>query len=278
MSSMYMIKVFITFVLINSYIFHLLDYSEEDWPDTCKGNKQSPIDFDSKYDYNRTNDFFKIVENSYKEIKNYQLEFDHNYFYMLKMKNITDGGYIIVKKNNLFYKYNFIQMHWHSKSEHTNAGVRYDMELHLVHSKDVEWFKKNNSLTLDPDESNSLLAIGTWFLANRTAKDNSIILSIDFRYHMPLTINLNLNQLADPAKTYYFYEGSLTTPVCSQTVNWIVMRKPEIMSSMQLLVMRSLLASHHPKGSNRSVKLLNERKLYIVNYDKSDESHLKFLR
>ena len=54
--------------------------------------------------------------------------------------------------------------------------------------------------------------------------------------------------------TTYRYEGSLTTPPCSEGVKWLVMTTPIEMSPEQVAQFRAIL-----HGNNRPVQPLNGR-------------------
>ena len=66
--------------------------------------------------------------------------------------------------------------------------------------------------------------------------------------------NLNLNLPANH-KDYFHYSGSLTTPPCSENVNWIVFKEPITLSLEQVKVLRSLM----PVNNYRNEQPLNDR-------------------
>jgi carbonic anhydrase len=70
-------------------------------------------------------------------------------------------------------------------------------------------------------------------------------------------------------KNYYNYVGSLTTPACSEGINWFLMANPLYLSSAQVLAFTSVLAQEQngvvgmSRGAdNRLVQPLNGRPVY----------------
>ena len=65
---------------------------------------------------------------------------------------------------------------------------------------------------------------------------------------------------------YYRYNGSLTTPPCTEGINWINMANPMTLSSRQLLAFTQLLATEQAgtsRGSdNRLIQPINSRVIY----------------
>ncbi len=47
-------------------------------------------------------------------------------------------------------------------------------------------------------------------------------------------VNINASDLLPKDQDYYRYYGSLTTPPCSETVNWIVLKQPLEISNQQV--------------------------------------------
>ncbi|CAI8583855.1 unnamed protein product [Vicia faba] len=96
---------------------------KKEWA-TCKnGVMQSPIDMSSN--------IVRVVPKLDELKKNYkpQNAIIRNRGHDIQLKWQGDAGSININATEFFLR----QMHWHSPSEHTINGQRYDMELHMVH-------------------------------------------------------------------------------------------------------------------------------------------------
>ena len=71
--------------------------------------------------------------------------------------------------------------------------------------------------------------------------------------HYP-PVKVDVDALLPAGGTSYRYDGSLTTPPCSEGVSWIVMRTPIELSSEQVAEFTRLI-----KDNNRPVQKLNGR-------------------
>ncbi|WP_115573781.1 carbonic anhydrase [Xanthomonas campestris] len=121
-------------------------------------------------------------------------------------------------------QYDALQLHFHHPSEHLLNGRRFPMEAHIVHQ--------------GPDGALGVLAI--FF---ETGKANPAFQRVIDA--MPSDKN-QTRQVADalvrasdflpPAnqRSFYRYEGSLTTPPCSETVDWVVLSQPVQVSREQI--------------------------------------------
>ena len=67
--------------------------------------------------------------------------------------------------------------------------------------------------------------------------------------------------LLPPAGTTFRYSGSLTTPPCTESVNWLLMTTPVELSAEQLTALDSLFEG----GNNRPGQPINDRALLADN-------------
>ena len=109
---MKLLKVLLLYIL-TEFIFCVLDYTGANWPDSCKGNRQSPIDFTNSFKYKQDSDYIKLLERNYDNLSG-QLSLRNQISFGF---NITDQVTLWVEKNSIKYKYNLIDIHIHVLSE-----------------------------------------------------------------------------------------------------------------------------------------------------------------
>ena len=153
--------------------------------------------------------------------------------------NYDDGSFIDIEGT----RYDLVQFHFHIPSEHTFNGQFSAMEMHLVHeSSDGEF-----------------AVIGVMINEGR----NNDILDLIWDHLPPdegprktIGININVFDLLPPERQTYLYNGSLTTPPCSEGIIWLVMNAPIEASKSQIKAFQHIFNSN-----NRPVQLLHNRKV-----------------
>jgi carbonic anhydrase len=110
-------------------------------------------------------------------------------------------------------EYKFAQFHFHRPSEHAVGGRSFPMEVHFVHQNDA----------------GGLAVIGA-LMATGQANPvfNKIVATMPAKEGPPVKADpaINPNGLLPANRTYYGYAGSLTTPGCAETVQWLVLTEP----------------------------------------------------
>ncbi|MCL4154363.1 UNVERIFIED_CONTAM: hypothetical protein GTU68_010417 [Idotea baltica] len=141
-------------------------------------------------------------------------------------------------------EYIFAQFHFHwgidstQGSEHTIDGVRYPLELHLVHYKAS--YVTIAEAVKHPD---GLAVLGVLFQVSET--DNaaftplinalSDIIDPDTMADVPATTPLSAYLPINKSK-FYRYLGSLTTPTCNEVVIWTVFSDTVSISESQVQI------------------------------------------
>ena len=138
-------------------------------------------------------------------------------------------------------KYYLKQIHFHTPSENQINGVSYPMEAHLVHA----------------NSAGDLAVVGVMF---ELGEDN-IVLNKLLR-NMPENAGDN-NKLKSEVlgydilpsnQDYYRFNGSLTTPPCTEGVKWFVLKTPVSISKSQLADFDAAMPTN-----NRPIQNINSR-------------------
>jgi carbonic anhydrase len=138
-------------------------------------------------------------------------------------------------------RYTLIQFHFHVPSEHTIGGKPAAAELHLVHRNPKGQLAVIGVL-MEPGAENAALA-PLW--AHLPAKAGPV---------QKTDARINAADLLPAARTTYRYDGSLTTPPCSEGVKWMVMTTPITLSDQQLASLKAIL-----HGNSRPVQAIDGR-------------------
>lgn len=198
----------------------------------ASGQRQSPIDLtDAKVQQEEVLDFH------YEPSKLNLINNGHT------IQQDYDPGSYVRYQDKVF---KLAQFHFHSKSEHTVDGHYADLEMHLVHKAD----------------DGELLVVGMLF--NKGAP--SLFLNAFWSY-LPeeegeiyqSDKELNAATVLPNEHVFFSYSGSLTTPPCTEGVNWFVFAEPRTLSAEQLEVFRDLYS-----GNFRPLQLRNARPLLLL--------------
>ncbi|XP_017314972.1 carbonic anhydrase 4 [Ictalurus punctatus] len=207
----------------------------------CGGNRQSPINI--------------VTKKTKKESSLTAFKFtgyDKIFTSMLKNNGRTVSLDIplgaTVSEGNLLHTYNAIQLHFHwgnngsPGSEHTLDGEQYPMELHILHLKDT-YIAVEDAL----NDTTGQAILGFFFEESDSEnKEYSAFIAAlaqvqDAEGQTELAISLNSLILSERMLgAYYRYEGSETTPGCSETVIWTMFEQPIPLSRDQLAAFSTL--------------------------------------
>ena len=134
------------------------------------------------------------------------------------------------------HEFELKQFHFHAPSENRIEGKSYPMEAHLVHA-DADGNLAVVAVMITEGGDNYTLS-KIWEQMPEKAGDKQ-----------ELKEPVNVEGLLPESRDYYMYNGSLTTPPCTEGVLWLVMKQPVTVSSSQIKKFRHLMR----KRSNHTV-------------------------
>lgn len=151
--------------------------------------------------------------------------------------NVEPGSFLTLDG----VRYELKQFHFHSPSENEIDERLYAMEAHLVHG----------------DKDGHLAVIGVLFQLGTA--DPAIAEVFKSATQSPgrrvLATPIDTNRLLPGSRAYYEFEGSFTTPPCTEGVHWIVMKQPLSVSRSEVAFLERSMHGHN----NRPIQGLHGR-------------------
>ncbi|CAN1552768.1 carbonic anhydrase [Limnohabitans sp. B9-3] len=200
----------------------------DEFPTCAKGSKQSPLNITGPFEKSKD-----VLTVAYKEGPLKILNNGHTI-----QVNVEPGSTLKINKD----VYNLLQFHFHRPSEEQIDGKPMAMVAHFVH-KSAE---------------GKLAVLGV--LLNE-GKDNAAIQTLWNNAPMsegpevkPEKATFDPAKLVPAALTHYSYEGSLTTPPCTEGVNFYILKTPVDIGKKQVI-------DFPFKRNARPVQPLNGRKI-----------------
>lgn len=138
------------------------------------------------------------------------------------------------------------QMHFHTPSEHTIGGETFPLEVHFVHIDEAGTITVVGVMIQEGPEANA--AWQPFVDALATAEVGVT----------DQTADLDWNALLPVGHRTYRYEGSLTTPPCTEGVHWLLMTDPIQLSADQIAAFTAAY-----EGNARPVQPLNGREVLV---------------
>ncbi len=204
------------------------------------GKRQSPVNI-----FNEVSADLYVLRFQYHPIPLSVVNNGHtlqaNYYSASQGNNVTIGGKSYPVQTKPVYEsrlmigdvpYQLLQFHFHTPSEHTHQGERYPMEVHLVH-KSADGNLAVVGILLKRGNANPALQK---VLDNATSDINKVT-----TVHK---LSLNATDLLPADKQLFHYSGSLTTPPCSENVNWFVMKTPMEVSGGQIELFKKMIGEN----------------------------------
>jgi carbonic anhydrase len=134
------------------------------------------------------------------------------------------------------------QFHFHSPSENQINGKSFPLEAHLVHA-DKDGNLAVVSVVFDQGKSNPVVAAAWGQMPKSEGGKNGLATKVSGAGLLPAN------------RDYYRYNGSLTTPPCTEGVRWMVMKQPMTVSKQQIEQFTTTLGF----ANNRPVQPVNAR-------------------
>lgn len=132
--------------------------------------------------------------------------------------------------------FDLVQVHFHTPSEHAFAGKRYPVVAHFVHAT----------------KDGALGVLGVMFEEGRSNPGLTKILEAHEAGN-GTAVTFDIDTMVPDDLNVYRYMGSLTTPPCSEGVNWHVADRPVEASAAQIAALREALGptarSLQPRGN-----------------------------
>lgn len=217
----------------------------------CAGRRQSPIAFYAD-DIVEKKDLTDIIFEGYdKEIGGSDL-YVHNTGHTFEIDVAdADHSHLRISGGGLPTWYQLVQFHFHwsyddeKGSEHVVGDTRnYPLVIHWVHTKEGMPVKK----ALELDDGLAVLAVTFELVEFKSQRNTELdkitkhLQDVKFRTQKePINENLILRNLfPEDTYNYFRYNGSLTTPPCSEAVIWTVFLNTINVTKMQLHEFRHL--------------------------------------
>ncbi len=154
--------------------------------------------------------------------------------------NMKEGSRITVNDKT----YELLQFHFHSPSEHQVDGQHAAMVIHFVHKADDGQLGVVG-LLLDKGKSNKIIEQLWQYMPEDKGGEAPLPATVEVKRMLPLN------------RAFYNYSGSLTTPPCSEGVNWMVLKGRGSVSHKQVKKFTTIFPN-----SIRPIQPINHRTIY----------------
>ncbi len=218
---------------------HGADNGQDKWVNLCEGysacggTSQSPVNITGAVDGSSLDSLSFNYGTTTVEIENN----GHTVEFVCEAgSTVTVGG----------TSYPLKQFHYHSHSEHQLDGEHLPLEIHFVHQESSTSDAVVVGAFFEEGAENELFAE---FLSDFPKKKEDPTFTS--------TAEIELGTLLPANKSFYHYEGSLTTPPCSEVVHWYVLKDKITASAAQLVQFKLILLADF-----REIQAINGRTIY----------------
>ncbi|ONK75669.1 uncharacterized protein A4U43_C03F19300 [Asparagus officinalis] len=210
----------------------------KEWSECGKGEMQSPIDL--HHQRVQVLDYLGPLTRKYQPADAVMVNRGHDI--SVKWEEGAAGG-ILLNGTEYFLR----QLHWHAPSEHSINGVRYSLELHMVHQS----------------ADKKIAVVGIMYKIGRpdpllAKMEHYITMLKDAEGEEEKLGMIDPEDVKWGSRKYYRYMGSLTTPPCTEGVMWTIIKKVRTVSREQIHLLRE--AVHDESQMNaRPKQEINDR-------------------
>jgi len=218
--------------------------SPEHWAEiekesSCGGNHQSPIDI--------------VTADAISQASGLKAS-DIIYDAATMIHDVTNNGHSVQynfddKDNYVNFgekRYDLAQFHFHAASEHSVNGVHYPLVIHMVHVSADKQYVVFAVMITEGKESKAFDFLES-YLPVQPGETKAIGQAHSFSKYIANDFE------------HYYYKGSLTTPPCTEAVDWFIFKKPMEISAAQVKAIADLM----PRNNYRPTQPLNDRKVYL---------------
>jgi len=263
------------------------------------GERQSPIDIisaDSRYQEFRP---FTLHGHDSLSLKAGTLYAENTNGSTIKLKASSTHTKALLGGGPLNVDYEFVEMHFHwgdvdnedaHGSEHSVDGVKYPLELHLVHRNIhddtvAEAMEHENGMTVlgfkfkivddEKHPKNEGMDHLTSIVKTYLTEPNSKVTGKELE-SLDLDVNV-MNFLPVLMDEYFHYHGSITTGTCDEAVNWMVFKNPLAVTTANLRALQTIHSTDGKvvKNNFRPTQKIHGRPIYYHGLDLIKMGQLK---
>jgi len=279
--------------VLTTWLFYFLVQLMDVRCEYCEtGKRQSPIDIisaDTRYQEFRP---FHLSGHDLLSLRAGSIYATNYKGSTIKLKTSNGHTKAFVTGGPLNVPYQFVEMHLHwgnvdddtvAGSEHSVDGVKFPLELHMVHKNIHDETLKDalsheNGITVlgfkfqvvddeKPPRNEGMDHLAT-IVENFLIKPNSTFKRKNLAQNLNLDVNV-MNFLPVMMDDYFHYQGSLTTGTCDEAVNWIVFKNPLAVTKKNLRAFQKMQATDGTliKNNFRPTQEVNGRPIYYHGLD-----------